>query len=234
MERWFRLGPGRGDDVVYELKSGWFFLIPASVGWGYRRYANAASNRNRLAVKLNALSEEMEEVIVKFAKAEAELKADKDQLDAEAQNHLGEGTPFEADPSTFKNMLPYVAEPKPLWKAFVASPVWKRVLRENGAVETASSRAPIPQPRMKGRIVISPSDAITKHPEAFANDNAEQLVQYKSPGKQGNKQQKGQGGNGSKATIKSLRSEFPREEDEGQSDWDKRLKEIASERNENR
>jgi hypothetical protein len=230
MKRWFRPRPGVGNDVVYEIKGLVWFLVPATFGIGFREFANAAAKRNRISHKLNEMSLVMERTVEEFGRAEAELKAERDDLAANRYNHLGVGRPFLSDPKSFKDMLPYVSEPKPEWKAFVAAPVWKRILRENNVGDSGSNpqKTKTNSGPQRGRTIISPSDAVDKHPEAFGNDHAEHVVKYRDPKKE--KTSKSKSGEG-KATIKNLRSEFPREEDEERSDWDKRLSEIARERN---
>lgn len=231
MRRWFRPRPGVGDDVVHEMKSLWYCLVPARFGWGYHEYANAASARNRISHRLNDMAAKMSVELHKFALAEADLKAERAELKDSKFNHLGIGKPYLADPRVFKEMLPYVDEPDPVWKKFISSPVWKMILREHGADATAEEQA-AQNPKTSGLIMVSPSDAVDKHPRFYDKDGAEQLVRFRPE----NEKKKTQSGNsqGKKHTIKTLRSEFSREEGEIQSDWDKRLKDIADERNNDR
>ena len=221
----FRPRPGVGDDVVYEIKS-FFFLWCPNWSIGYKEYANAASARNRISTRLNEMAEKFEKELHKYAEAEAELKAERDDLKGSRYNHLGIGEVIYLEKKDFKEMLPYIPEPKPKWKEFVQKAKVIRILREHGALDKTKQLA---DARVKGTTIYSPSDAVDDHPEFFASDSAEHLVKWRPEKK--NSGANGQNKQGGRATIKNLRDEFPQEDDEDYPEWDKRLKAIAQERN---
>lgn len=228
-KRWFRPRAARDDDVIWEIKSRLLWFVPAKWGWGYREYANAASHRNRIAVKMNRMSKEFIQVIEEYAEAEASLKAESKSLDGKKYNHLWVGDPILLHPDEFSEMLPYVAEPEPEWKAFVSSAVWKRILKNHGVdgKQEKSHRHPDSPQNREGMVMISPSPAIESHPEFFKKEGAEQLLRYRAPEKKssssGNKKS-----SGSKKNFKALRKEYPQQSGESQNEWDNRLREIQN------
>lgn len=226
MKRWFRPRIGRDDDVVWEIKSAFFFFLPAKWGWGFREYANEAAQRNRISIELNTMAKEFEAKIVKFAEAEASLKSERDSLKEKKYNHLGVGTPGIYDTKDFKNMFPYVDDPEHEWKAFVNKSVWKRILKSYGADESVAeqSKRHGNMPKTQGRVMISPSDAVEKHSEFFAKDGAEQLVRYRPP-----EQKRGSSsGTGEKKpqNFKALRGDHPKRDGESQNEYDDRIRGI--------
>lgn len=222
-KRWFRPRKGGNNDVIWEMKSRLLFFVPATWGWGYREYANAASHRNKIAVKMNRMSREFMEVLEDYAQAEASLKAESKSLDDKKYNHLWVGDPLLLHPDEFKEMLPFVPEPEPEWKSFVSSAVWKRILKNHGVDKPQDSQARHPHsPQQSGRVIISPSSAVEAHPEFFEKDGATQLVRYRPPKDKPKSNDK----NGSKKNFKTLRKEYPQENGETQNDWDTRLREL--------
>ena len=225
MRRWFRPRIGREDDVVWEIKHGFFWFLPASWGWGYQDYANAASQRNQLSAKANKQCLELEETIVKIAQAEASLRAERKSLDEDRYDKNARGKPILLPTKDFDNMLPYTDEPEPLWKTFVASPVWKRILKAHGANETEVEQNKRHKRPKRGTVMISPSDAIDKHPEFFEADGVEQLVRYR-PGdhKQKKDSNNSNPNEGKKGNFKQLRGSHPKEDWETQNEYDGRLR----------
>ena len=227
MKRWFRPRTGVEDDVVWERKTAWLWFLPAKWGWGYREYANAAAHRNRLSEEMNQLSREFDVVLNKFAEAEASLRAEQTDLKKKRYNHLGIGKPILLEQKEFKEMLPFTDEPEPEWKTFVSSPVWKRILKSHGAQQTEEEQNRHNRKPKKGTVVISPSDAIEKHPEFFDGDG-EQLVRWRP---EANKQKSGgsnSNSNEGKKNFKQLRKDHPQESGESQNEWDTRLRGILN------
>ena len=227
MKRWFRPRIGRDNDVVWELKLLYFFYLPAKWGWGYQDYANAASQRNRLSAKANEQCLELEETIVKIARAEASLRAERKSLDEDRYDTKARGKPVLLDMKDFEDMLPYTPEPEPKWKKFIASPVWKKILKAHGAHETEEEQNKRHKRPTKGTVMISSPDVIARHPEFFNSDGAEQLVGWRPPEK-GKKGDNNSGtGDGTKPqNFKALRKSNPKDEGESQNDYDNRLRGI--------
>ncbi len=225
MEHPFRRRPGVGGDVVYEIRSWlwrWWFNS-SNVGW--IPYANAASARNRHAVKLNEMAAEMEEELEKYAKAEAELLAEKTDHRGVSYSHLGISPVTYMEKKSLKDMLPICDEPLPLWQKFVSKSVVVRVLQKHNAFSKKDKK----QEARKGRTIVGREEDVRNHPEAFAGDNAENILSYRAEKKDSAGKQNQQKGN--KKGWKSLRGDNHQYEGESQNEWDQRLREKWKDEN---
>lgn len=229
MKRWCRSRRGNDDDIVWELKSRWWFWAHHSLGIGYTPYANVASFRNRCSVKLNRLAEKLVKELQKYAEAEAELVIKNKALKKEKHNYLGIGLPIYMDIREFRNLIPHVDYVEPEWKKVVSKPLIMKILKDANVSDTFEENV---RSRRKNRSIYTTSDLVKNHPEAFSKDGNEPVIHYKAESNPKKSSAKGNRNNGGqKCTVKSLRSEFPKEEDESNEEWGSRLQSTVRERN---
>ncbi len=228
MKRWCRSRSGNDGDVVWEVKSFWYCWAHHSWGIGYRPYAAVSSSKNRCSEKLNKLSEQVLKALQAYAESEVELAIEVTELKKYKRDYMGIGQPKFLNLKEFKNLLPHVDEVDPKWKKVINQVVLTKILRDAGVSSVSEKES---KKSSKNRTIYSTSDAVEKHPESFNKDNADHVIKYRA----GNDQNKGsnssKNNNGGKVTIKSLRNEFPKEEDESKEDWGNRLQSIMRERN---
>lgn len=219
MSRRFRSRVGPNGDVIYEIQSLLWCWLPETLDWGWKPFANTASERNKLSTKLNEQCAKILETVDKLAAAESVMADERADLKSNGYNHLGVGRVIHRNKKDFKHMLPHVGEPKAEWKVIINIAVVQRAFKRYKVDFKKGDKE-----KAKKRQVFTT--------EAGARNSSEPLMTLPHLEKQNSSGDKGQNkqGNKSKGNWKQLRSELPRERDtdgewvETTNEWDDRVR----------
>jgi hypothetical protein len=222
MKRAMRTQGGQIGDTVFWIRRWWLGWLPQWATIGFYAYANAASARNREAVKLNKICRELEITLHAYAAAEATVANENKNNAGSRFDHLGMSKVGYVDMRELKGMVPMVDEPEPKFKKWIYSHRINDILREYDVVPE-STRRKSKMDGFKPHVMVTSPEG---KPSAQREEQGEQVVSWQAPS---NKKSQGNNQSSDKARRKQLRNHNPKWEDETPKEYEQRINELLHE-----